>query len=495
MHYLIDVIVPLPIDTLFTYKVNKIEYDFLKNGYRVIVPFGKSKLLTAIVVNKHNILPEFYDAKHIEFIIDEEPIINDFQIKFFNWMSNYYMCPIGQVIKVSIPSLLLLKSESEIVLYDELKEDMKLTDSADLLYNNLLLNKKLTYREVISILKKQNITKTINELLNHSIIKLKEEVYDYFKPKNVIKIYFNKKLDNNAFDLLLDELKTKKSQQKVLKSLFSLSKNVNPTIQELINYSGVSIATINTLVDTGILAKKSEIINRIQFQVDQLIKPKDLSFDQKNAFKNIISSFKNKNVSLLHGVTSSGKTEIYVKLIENEIKKNKQVLYLVPEIALTTQLINRLKKYFGNLLAVYHSKYSINQRTEVWKKVLKNDKNAKIIIGARSSIFLPFSKLSLIIVDEEHENAYKQFKPAPRYHARDSAIYLAMLHKANTLLGSATPSLESYFNAISNKYGLINLDKRFGDIKPPKIIIKDLKQAILKKNITAQNYRIDINLI
>ena len=484
MHYLIDVIVPLPIDTLFTYKVNKIEYDFLKNGYRVIVPFGKSKLLTAIVVKKHNILPEFYDAKHIEFIIDEEPIINDFQIKFFNWMSNYYMCPIGQVIKVSIPSLLLLKSESEIVLYDELKEDMKLTDSADLLYNNLLLNKKLTYREVISILKKQHVTKTINELLNYSIIKLKEEVYDYFKPKNVIKIYFNKKLDNNAFDLLLDELKTKKSQQKVLKSLFSLSKNVNPTIQELINYSGVSRATINTLVDTGILAKKSEIINRIQFQVDQLIKPKDLSFDQKNAFKNIISSFKNKNVSLLHGVTSSGKTEIYVKLIENEIKKNKQVLYLVPEIALTTQLINRLKKYFGNLLAVYHSKYSINQRTEVWKKVLKNDKNAKIIIGARSSIFLPFSKLSLIIVDEEHENAYKQFKPAPRYHARDSAIYLAMLHKANTLLGSATPSLESYFNAISNKYGLISLDKRFGDIKPPKIIIKDLKQAILKKNIT-----------
>ena len=193
MHYLIDVIVPLPIDTLFTYKVNKIEYDFLKNGYRVIVPFGKSKLLTAIVVKKHNILPEFYDAKHIEFIIDEEPIINDFQIKFFNWMSNYYMCPIGQVIKVSIPSLLLLKSESEIVLYDELKEDMKLTDSADLLYNNLLLNKKLTYREVISILKKQHVTKTINELLNYSIIKLKEEVYDYFKPKKVIKIYFNKK--------------------------------------------------------------------------------------------------------------------------------------------------------------------------------------------------------------------------------------------------------------------------------------------------------------
>ena len=484
MHYLIDVVVPLPIDTLFTYKVNKIEFEFLKNGFRVIVPFGKSKFLTAIVVNKHNTLPEFYDAKQIEFIIDEEPIINEFQIQFYNWMSNYYMCPIGQVIKVSIPGLLLLKSESEIILIGEINEELQLSDSADLIYRNLILNKKLTYRELISLLKKKNISKTINELLNYSLIKLKEEVYDYFKPKKIIKIHFYKKINDSDLDFLIKDLKGKKSQQKVVEHLYVLLKKSNPTISELIDDSSVSRATINALIDSGILIKKSEIIDRIQFEFDKKINSKNLSYDQNIAFESIQSAFKEKKVSLLHGVTSSGKTEIYVKLIENQIKKNKQVLYLVPEIALTTQLIGRLKKYFGDSLAVYHSKYSLDQRTEVWKKVLKNDKNARVVIGARSSVFLPFNKLGLIIVDEEHENAFKQFKPAPRYHARDAAIYLAMLHNANTLLGSATPSVETYFNAITNKYGLINLDKRYGGVEPPKIIIKDLKKAVVEKKIT-----------
>ena len=484
MHYLIDVVIPLPLNTLFTYKVNKIEFDFLKNGFRVIVPFGKSKFLTAIVFNKHNSLPEFYDAKHIEFIIDDEPVINEFQIQFYKWMSKYYMCPIGQVIKVAVPGLLLLKSESEIVLDGELNEDIKLSESADLIYRNLILNNKLTYREMIFLLNKKNISKTINELLSYSIIKLKEEVYDYFKPKKVIKIHFYKKMNDADLEQLLSDLNGKKSQQKVVTRLFFLIKNFNPTISELMNDSGVSRATINALLDSGVLIKKTEIINRVQFEPDQKTNSKDLSYEQNVAYESILSTFKEKKVSLLHGVTSSGKTEIYVKLIENQIKKNKQVLYLVPEIALTTQLISRLKKYFGDSLAVYHSKYSLDQRTEVWKKVLNSDVTARVIIGARSSIFLPFNELSLIIVDEEHENAFKQFKPAPRYHARDAAIYLAMLHSAKTLLGSATPSVETYFNSITNKYGLVNLDKRFGGIAPPKIIIKDLKKAIIDKKIT-----------
>jgi primosomal protein N' (replication factor Y) len=320
--------------------------------------------------------------------------------------------------------------------------------------------------------------------LNYSLIKLKEEVYDYFKPKKIIKIHFYKKINDSDLDFLIKDLKGKKSQQKVVEHLYVLLKKFNPTISELIDDSSVSRATINALIDSGILIKKPEIIDRIQFEFDKKINSKDLSYDQNIAFESIQSAFKEKKVSLLHGVTSSGKTEIYVKLIENQIKKNKQVLYLVPEIALTTQLIGRLKKYFGDSLAVYHSKYSLDQRTEVWKKVLKNDKNARVVIGARSSVFLPFNKLGLIIVDEEHENAFKQFKPAPRYHARDAAIYLAMLHNANTLLGSATPSVETYFNAITNKYGLINLDKRYGGVEPPKIIIKDLKRAVVEKKIT-----------
>ena len=484
MNYYIDVIVPLPLDNIFTYKVNLKEFEFIKIGFRVIVPFGKSKFITALVANKHNKNPEFYIPKEIEFIIDEEPSMNKNQLIFFKWISKYYMCPLGQVLKVGLPKLLLLKSESEIVLIDENIENLKLTQSADFVFKNLLLNKKITYREIISILNKKNISKTINELSDYGLIKLKEEIYDYFKPKSIVRILFNEYPNDSLKKLkLLKSLEGKKSQQKVVKSLFFFSKTNYPSIKELIKKTGVSRGTINSLIESNILAKKVELVSRVQFDFSEKDKIKELSEDQNRAFKEIVSSFNIKNVTLLHGVTSSGKTEIYVKLIYDFLKQNKQILYLVPEIALTTQLISRLKKYFGDSLVVYHSKYSQEQRTEVWKKVIKNNKKARVVIGARSSIFLPFNNLGLIIVDEEHENAYKQFNPSPRYHARDSAIYLASVHNAKILLGSATPSLESYFNAITKKYSLVKLEKRYGNVSLPKIIINDLKESIVKKSI------------
>ena len=484
MNYYIDVIVPLPLDNIFTYKVNLKEFEFIKIGFRVIVPFGKSKFITALVANKHNKNPEFYIPKEIEFIIDEEPSMNKNQLIFFKWISKYYMCPLGQVLKVGLPKLLLLKSESEIVLIDENIENLKLTQSADFVFKNLLLNKKITYREIISILNKKNISKTINELSDYGLIKLKEEIYDYFKPKSIVRILFNEFPNDSLKKLkLLKSLEGKKSQQKVVKSLFFFSKTNYPSIKELIKKTGVSRGTINSLIESNILAKKVELVSRVQFDFSEKDKIKELSEDQNRAFKEIVSSFNIKNVTLLHGVTSSGKTEIYVKLIYDFLKQNKQILYLVPEIALTTQLISRLKKYFGDSLVVYHSKYSQEQRTEVWKKVIKNNKKARVVIGARSSIFLPFNNLGLIIVDEEHENAYKQFNPSPRYHARDSAIYLASVHNAKILLGSATPSLESYFNAITKKYSLVKLEKRYGNVSLPKIIINDLKESIVKKSI------------
>ncbi|MDG1831458.1 MAG: primosomal protein N' [Flavobacteriaceae bacterium] len=494
MNYYIDVIVPLPLDNLFTYRVNEKEFKFLRIGFRVIVPFGKSKFITAIVANKHNQIPDSYIPKDIEFIIDEECSINDNQLKFIHWISKYYMSPLGQVLKVALPSLLLLKSESEIILTNKIK-DFELSDNAELIYQNLILNKKITYREIISILKRKNINKTINELLDNSLIALKEEIYDYFKPKNILKIIFNKKsINNQEKKNLIDSLKNKKSQIKVIETLFSLTEN-NISIKELIKKCKVSRGTINALIDAKIIEKKYETVDRIQFDIGNKIKTKKLSIDQKQAFNEIVSNFENKSVSLLHGVTSSGKTEIYVKLIEENLKKKNQVLFLVPEIALTTQLIKRLKKYFGNALAVYHSKYSLEQRTEIWKKVIKNDEKARVILGARSSIFLPYDKLRLIIVDEEHENAYKQFNPSPRYHARDSAIYLATIHNAKTLLGSATPSLESYYNAITNKYGLIKLGKRYGNVSMPKIIIKDLKESIVKKTLNGNFSTLLLNSI
>ena len=469
----IDVVVPLPIRTTFTYLVSQKEYDFLDLGFRVMVPFGKSKYITGIVISKHKKIPSKYQAKEIEYIIDKEQIVTENQLTFFKWISDYYMCPLGLVIKVAMPKLLLLKSESEIILLSREFSKTKISKNSQKILDTLIDNEKLSLNDISLILKKKNVGSEINELLGKSIISVKEEVYDYFKPKILKTVSINSKKKTKD---VVKSLKKKKSQLKVF-LWFSHQKNgISFTVNEIIEKCNVSRQTINNLINSNYLLKVDRIINRSQFLVEDLVSPKDLSKDQNLAFNEIKSSFKERNVSLLHGVTSSGKTEIYVKLIHEQIKNNNQVLYLVPEIALTTQLIIRLKKYFGDKLLVYHSKYTLDQRTEVWKRVLSD--SGKIILGARSSIFLPFKNLNLIIIDEEHENAYKQFNPAPRYHARDSAIYLAKIHNAKTLLGSATPSVESYFNAVSNKYGLINLTKRYNNVELPEIILKDLKESI-----------------
>jgi len=469
----IDVVVPLPIRTTFTYLVSQKEYDFLDLGFRVMVPFGKSKYITGIVISKHKKFPSKYQAKEIEYIIDKEQIVTNNQLTFFKWISDYYMCPLGLVIKVAMPKLLLLKSESEIILLNREFSKTKISKNSQKILETLINNEKLSLNDISLILKKKNVGSEINELLGKSIISVKEEVYDYFKPKilNTVSINSKKKTED-----VVKSLKKKKSQLKVFLWFNNKKNGISFTINEIIEKCNVSRQTINNLINSNYLLKVDRIINRSQFLVEDLVSPKDLSKDQNLAFNEIKSSFKERNVSLLHGVTSSGKTEIYVKLIHEQIKNNNQVLYLVPEIALTTQLIIRLKKYFGDKLLVYHSKYTLDQRTEVWKRVLSE--SGKIILGARSSIFLPFKNLNLIIIDEEHENAYKQFNPAPRYHARDSAIYLAKIHNAKTLLGSATPSVESYFNAVSNKYGLINLTKRYNNVELPEIILKDLKESI-----------------
>ena len=484
MNYFIDVIVPLSIDNNFTYRVNFREFEFLKIGFRVIVPFGKSKFITGLVVNKHNQIPDFYIPKEIEFIIDQESSMNKNQLDFYRWISQYYMCPMGLVLKIGMPKLLLLKSESELVLINKNLDHLELTTKAKDLFKIIALNNKITYKEIISVLKRKNVSKIINELLDHGLIKLKEEVYDYYKPKTTLKILFkNYPANDTEKTKLLDFLNGKKAQQKVVKFLFKVSSDNLPSLKNLLKLTGVSRSTIDSLIKKKILVKKKITINRVQFKFGKKHDIKKLSNDQNIAFKQISSSFKHKNVSLLHGVTSSGKTEIYVKLINEFLKKNLQVLYLVPEIALTTQLLSRLKKYFGDTLAVYHSKFSIEQRTEIWKKVIKNDDKARIIVGTRSSIFLPFKDLGLIVVDEEHESAYKQFNTSPRYHARDSAIFLASIHRAKTLLGSATPSVESYYNALTNKYGFIELKKRYRNLSLPKIILDDLKKSVLNKKM------------
>ena len=477
MGFFIEIIIPYPLKNSFTYRVNEKEFNFLENGFRVIVPFGKSKLITGIVLKKHNIQPKNYEPKEIEFIIDDKPIINENQFNFFKWISEYYMCPIGQVIKIALPSLLLLKSESEIILKEE-NNNILLSKGAEIIYNHLKINKKISFKDLVKVLSKKNISSCINELLENSLIKLNEEIYDYYKPKRILKISFNKSKANDF--IILN--KNKRSQIKLIESLIE-SNQKTFVLKDLIKKSKASRSTIDNLVKSGIFEKFYDKIDRGQFDFNDKILSNQLTIHQKLAYTNILSSFKEKSVSLLHGVTSSGKTEIYVKLIEDYLNLNKQVLLLVPEIALTTQLVSRLKLFFGDKLVVYHSRYSLEQRTEIWKKIINNDSNSKVVLGARSSIFLPFVNLGLVIIDEEHENAYKQFNPSPRYHARDAAIYLSHIHNSKTLLGSATPSIESYYNSITKKYGLIKLKNRFGNVSLPKVIIKDLKKSVSKNTM------------
>jgi len=487
MSFYIDVIVPLPIDIIFTYRINKSEYGFLKKGARVIVPFGNSKLITGIICKIHIETPSLYNPKEIEYVIDEVPIVNENQLEFFKWMSNYYMCSIGQVIKNAIPSLLLLKSESEIVLnYNTRLEKLNFSAESKVVIDQLEKNKKISFNELTNLVGKKNVNKTINELSKKSIIKLNNEIYDYFKSKKLTRIFFSKSFSNNDLNKINDKLITKKSQIKLFNKIKNLNKE-SYSYKELEKIANVSRSTIDNLIKANILKKQNVEVDRKQFEFPDRIEKVYLTKDQDKALIQIKNGFKQKNVCLLHGVTSSGKTEIYIKLIEDYVKEKKQILFLVPEIALTTQLVSRVKKYFGNLISVYHSKYSVDHRTEIWRKVLNNDKKSRVILGARSSIFLPFSNLGLIIIDEEHENAYKQFNSAPRYHARDSAIYLSSIHNAKTLLGSATPSIESYHNAISSKYALIEIKKRFGNFKFPDIIIQDLRINKVYKN-TSNNF-------
>ncbi len=487
MSFYIDVIVPLPIDIIFTYRINKSEYGFLKKGARVIVPFGNSKLITGIVCKIHNETPALYNPKEIEYVIDEVPIVNENQLEFFKWMSNYYMCSIGQVIKNAIPSLLLLKSESEMVLnYNTRLDKLNFSAESKVVIDQLEKNKKISFNELTNLVGKKNVNKTINELSKKSIIKLNNEIYDYFKSKKLTRIFFSKSFSNNDLNKINDKLIKKKSQFKLFNKIKNLNKE-SYSYKELEKIANVSRSTIDNLIKANILQKKNVEVDRKQFEFPKRLEKVYLTKDQDKALIQIKNGFKEKNVCLLHGVTSSGKTEIYIKLIEEYIKEKKQILFLVPEIALTTQLVGRVKKYFGNLISVYHSKYSVDHRTEIWRKVLNNDKKSRLILGARSSIFLPFSNLGLIIIDEEHENAYKQFNSAPRYNARDSAIYLSSIHNAKTLLGSATPSIESYHNAISSKYALIEIKKRFGNFKFPDIIIQDLRINKVYKN-TSNNF-------
>ncbi len=509
--YFVDVILPLSVTNLYTYRVPFEWAESIAIGKRVVVQFGKGKLYSALVRRIHEIPPKQYVAKYIDSILDDHPIVNQKQFELWEWMCSYYMCNIGDVMVAALPGGLRLSSETKVVLNQTYKERLlktELTDKEFLILDALEIRQVLTLNNVSDIIEQKIVYPIIKSLIEKGVVLIQEELKEKFKPKieSFVRItdYADDEENLKTFFVALEKKAPK--QLDVVMTYITLSKRYSKERVE------VRKSDILKVIEGGEAALKS-LIKKNVFELYEREVGRLASFENENKISNLneeqqtildsinaqfgrtenVSGQPVKDVVLLHGVTSSGKTEIYVKLIEQAIAEGKQVLYLLPEIALTTQIINRLRKYFGDMVGVYHSKFNGNERVEVWNNVLGRsldiEKNAtefsnfKLVIGARSALFLPFSNLGLVIVDEEHDTSYKQYDPSPRYNARDAAIYLAHIHKAKTLLGSATPCIESYYNAQDGKYGFAELTKRFGGVQMPEILIADVKEATRKKQM------------
>lgn len=487
MLYFVEVVLPLAVSKTFTYQVSEAEFNYIQIGMRVAVPFGKTKIYTALVINKNNTPPQLYEAKEIHQILDEKPVVNEFQIEHWKWIASYYMCSLGEVFRSALPPGYILESETIISAKENSQIDPNdLKDDEYLILEALKAQSSITVQEVIKILGKKTVFPIINRLLAKGALVLQEEISEQYKPKLIRYIKLQDDfLQQDKLSSLLESLSNAKKQRELVLHYFQLqAKDKTPiSVKKLIETSGNSTAIVKSLVDKNIFEEYYIAQDRVSFA-----KEEDsqfyLSDAQQVAFDGIQENFKLHDVNLLHGVTASGKTEIYIKLLEQFVHKGKQVLFLLPEIALTTQLVQRLTAYFGNEVAVFHSKYSNNERIEVWNQVLENSPKAKVVIGVRSAMFLPFANLGCIIVDEEHEQTYKQHDPAPRYHARDAAIVLAKQHNAKVLLGSATPSLETYYNVQTKKYGLTELKVRYANQVLPEIFLIDIKDKYFRKKMT-----------
>ena len=489
--YFIDVVLPLAVPNYYSYRLPYELNGQVKIGQRVVVPLGRNKLYTAIVQNIHQKVPD-YPVKYIEYILDQEPIVTQDQLLLWEWISGYYMCHVGEVMMAALPSSLKLASETRIV-KNEFYQDAvpeELTDAQVLILDAVEVAGVLSLDDIGQLLDKKVVYPIINELLHMQLIKVEEEIKKIYRPKlqKLISLHEAYRADDQlekAFELCGRAQK----QQDLLLQFMQLSKKdavyVPIEKKQLLQASEGSIAVLGGLIKKNILVETASRISRFGSYDGQIQQDKALSDSQQKAYEQIKEGFTEQKPVLLHGVTGSGKTEIYVKLIRDQIKKGKQVLYLLPEIALTTQLITRLKKYFGDKIGVYHSKFSPNERVEVWRSVLNEELHSyDVILGARSSVFLPFNRLGLILIDEEHEPSFKQYDPAPRYHARDVAFKLSKLHSCDVLMGSATPSIETMLNSDNQVFKYVELTKRFNNVLLPEIQCADLILATRKKQMS-----------
>ena len=478
-----EVILPLPLFGTFTYSIPTTLEGKAAVGHRVIVPFGRKKYYTGIIESITPVAPEGFEVKDISSVLDPWPVVKHPQLKLWEWIAEYYLCTAGDVYKAAVPAGLKVESETFIELNPDYEEmpDARMTDREAIIMQSLDHNGKMTPAEISKKTGLNSIESTISSMVERRMLIIAEKLIERYRPKKetLVRLAVDRN-DNEAMHKVFDAVKGAKKQEMMLITLLdNLNKRQQQQLppevprQHLLEQSGLSPAILAALASKGIVEIFTREINRFNYTGTEQGELPKLSAPQSEALDSIHRMFIDKNVTLLHGVTSSGKSEIYIHLIDYILKKGSQALYLVPEIALTTQLTRRLQKVFGKRVIIYHSKFSDNERVDIWKRML-HDPSPCVVIGARSSLFLPFSSLGLVIVDEEHESSYKQFDPAPRYNARDCAIVLASMHGAKTLLGSATPAIETYYKALNGRYGLVTLSERYEGVQLPLIEIVDL---------------------
>lgn len=492
--HFVDVILPLALHNLYTYSVPEDLLPFVSAGKRVAVQFGKKRIYAAIVSKTHRNAPAEFATKDILQVIDQDPMVTEEQLKLWWWMAEYYMCTIGEVMNAALPSGLKMESETLISTNDPLLFDTNaFTDAEAQIFEAISIQGSLSIQELAAKAGVKNPMGVLKSMLDKGYLAVHETLEPVFKSKYEVfaRLHPSIKTDE-GINAVFESLKRAEAQQRLLMAYLSLTVPNGSVFtgwvkrRDLMDKAGVSTAVLTAMAEKNVFEMESREVSRFNLKAADTREESPLTDFQQLAFNSILAQLDEKGVVLLHGVTSSGKTEIYIKLIAEQLKKGKQVLYLLPEIALTAQIVNRLKQFFGNRVGVYHSKYSDGQRVEIYNGLLSDGNDSAkvsydVVIGVRSSVFLPFRRLGLVIVDEEHENTLKQFNPTPRYNARDSAIVLASFYNAKVLLGTATPSVETYYNAQTNKYGFVYLGTRFGGVSMPEIKVIDTLIARKKK--------------
>ncbi|MCK5821079.1 MAG: primosomal protein N' [Bacteroidales bacterium] len=483
-----QVLLPIRIPQAFTYKIPEELKGKVRFGQRVLVQFGPRRIQSALVWSTHSQKPD-QEIKSIIGILDEKPVINNFQKELWEWMADYYLCTLGEIMKAALPAGLKLESHTRILVNHDFESTEAMAEVEELAWLYLLKNPGCSIHDLGSVLKRKNPLPIIHKLVNKGAIFLEEKLINRYKHKTETYIQLADEYQSESdIHALLDKLKRAPKQINCLEAYLSHTEGPNDHTRraiaqkEFIKDYEISMSGLASLLKKGVFLKSQVNVSRLSGSNQAPEKLKELNSEQAKVLTKLESSEKN-SVNLLHGITSSGKTEVYTHLIKSSLDQGKQVLYLLPEIALTEQIINRLRKVFDSKIGVFHSKYSDSERVELWQDMLSESNKYKLILGARSALFLPFSNLDLVIIDEEHETSFKQHDPAPRYHARDAAIVMARIHQARVVLGTATPSLETYYNAKSGKFNLLNLDKRHKDIPLPDIIVANTKEAHRKKRI------------